>query len=97
MKINSGNSTKSKKPRFWQPPPQQRKIDEAEQELWTLTAEAQPDINKIEAKANEIAKLQADNRIAFIRSVGKAAEVLTEEQRQMLVGMAGGSDAMSDQ
>lgn len=66
----------------------ERKIEEAEQELWTLTAEAQPNINKIEAKAREIAKLQADNRIAFIRSVGEAAEKLTKEQRQTLVGMA---------
>lgn len=72
----------------------ERKIDEAEQELWTLTAEGQPDVNKIEAKAKEIAKLQAENRITFIRSVGKAAEVLTEEQRQTLVGMASPTDSM---
>ncbi|WP_286766078.1 MULTISPECIES: periplasmic heavy metal sensor [Rhodopirellula] len=72
----------------------ERKIEEAEQELWTLTAEAQPDINKIEAKAREIAKLQADKRIAFIRSVGEAAEVLTKEQRQTLVGMASPTDSM---
>ena len=65
----------------------ERKIDEAEQELWTLTAEAQPDITKIEAKAHEIAQLQVGNRIAFIRSVGNAAEVLTKEQRQTLIGM----------
>lgn len=75
----------------------ERKIDEAEQELWTLTAEAQPDIYKIEAKAKEIAQLQVDNRIAFIRSVGKAAEVLTEEQRQTLVGMAEPTDTKTDE
>tara|TARA_R110002049_G_scaffold288534_1_gene471108 strand:+ start:24544 stop:25518 length:975 start_codon:yes stop_codon:yes gene_type:complete len=74
----------------------ERKIDEAEQELWMLTADAQPDITKIEAKAKEIAQLQVDNRLAFIRSVGKAAEVLTEEQRQTLVGMATPSSAGTD-
>jgi len=66
----------------------QRNIDEAEQQLWMLTAEAQPDIKKIEAKSNEIGKLQAGNRIEFIRSVGKAAKVLTEDQRNTLAGMA---------
>ena len=69
-----------------------RKIDEAEQQLWTLTAEAQPDINKIESKSKEIAQLTVGNRIDFIRSVGKAAEVLTDEQRKMLVGL-GSSEA----
>ncbi|TWU39449.1 Spy/CpxP family protein refolding chaperone [Novipirellula artificiosorum] len=74
----------------------ERKIDEAEQELWTLTAEAQPEINKIEAKANEIGKLRAENRVAFIRSVGEAANVLNEQQRQTLVGMAASSDAATE-
>ena len=75
----------------------ERKIDEAEQELWTITAEGQPDITKIEAKAKEIAQLQVDNRIAFIQSVGKAAELLTDDQRDTLVGMAGSSAAMIDE
>lgn len=64
----------------------QREIAEAEQELWKLTAAAEPDIKKIEAKAKEIAQLQVATRIAFIRSVGEAASVLTKEQRQALVG-----------
>ena len=64
----------------------ERKVAEAEQDLWKLTAAAEPDIKKIEAKAREIAQLQVENRIAFIRAVGKAAEVLTKEQRQTLVG-----------
>lgn len=66
----------------------ERKVDEAEQGLWLLTAEAQPDIKKIEAKAKEIAGLNASKRIEFIRAVGKAAEILTDDQRQALVGMA---------
>jgi Spy/CpxP family protein refolding chaperone len=64
----------------------EREIAEAEQELWKLTAADEPDIKKIEAKAKEIAQLQVKNRIAFIRSVGEAASVLTKEQRQALVG-----------
>ncbi len=65
----------------------QRKIDEAEQELWTLTASDQPDAAAIEAKIKEIEKLRGDQRIAFIRAVGEAAKVLTEEQRQKLLGL----------
>lgn len=64
----------------------QRKIDEAEQELWTLTASDQPDVKKIDVKVREIEKLRGDQRIAFIRAVGEAANVLTPEQRQILVG-----------
>lgn len=64
----------------------ERRIEEAEQELWKLTASDVPDINKIESKATEIAQLQVENRIAFIRSVGEAASLLTKEQRQSLVG-----------
>ena len=64
----------------------EREIAEAEQELWKLTAADEPDIKKIEAKAKEIAQLQMKTRIAFIRSVGDAANVLTKEQRQILVG-----------
>jgi Spy/CpxP family protein refolding chaperone len=66
----------------------ERKIAEAEQELWVLTAADQPDISKIEAKAKEIASLTVNNRIEFIRAVGNAAEILTEDQRQALVGTA---------
>lgn len=64
----------------------ERKIAEAEQGLWKLTAAAEPDIKKIEAKAKDIAQLQVSTRIAFIRSVGEAASVLTKEQREALVG-----------
>jgi hypothetical protein len=67
----------------------QRKIDEAEQELWTLTASDQPDAAKIEAKVREIEKLRGDQRLAFIRAVGEAAKVLTDEQRKTLLGVTG--------
>jgi Spy/CpxP family protein refolding chaperone len=68
----------------------QRKIDEAEQELWTLTASDQPDATKIDAKVREIEKLRGDQRLAFVRAVGEAAKVLTDEQRQALLGTGTG-------
>lgn len=64
----------------------QRKIADAEQQMWTLTAADRPDTAKIEAKAREIEKLRTDKRLAFIRAVGEAARVLTDAQRTMLVG-----------
>lgn len=66
----------------------QRAIDTAEQELWTLTASDQPDATKIESKARELEKLRADERLAFIRAVGEAAQLLTDEQRKRLLGQS---------
>ncbi|MEW5976333.1 MAG: periplasmic heavy metal sensor [Acidobacteriota bacterium] len=63
-----------------------RKIEEAEQELWALTAADAPDTAKVEAKVREIEKLRGDQRLAFIRGVGEAAKVLTDEQRAALLG-----------
>ena len=65
-----------------------REIEQAEQELWELTAADQPDAGKIETKIREIEKLRGNQRLGFIRSVGDAARVLTEEQRKQLVGLA---------
>jgi Spy/CpxP family protein refolding chaperone len=65
----------------------QRKIDEAEQELWALTASDQPNAAKIEAEVHEIEKLRGDQRLAFIRAVGEAAKVLTDEQHKALLGV----------
>lgn len=64
----------------------QRKIDEAEQELWTLTSAEEPDAAKIEAKIQEIEKSRGAQRMALIRAVGGAAKLLTDEQRQALLG-----------
>lgn len=64
----------------------QRKIEEAEQQLWELTAADQPDVAKIEAKVREVEKLRGDQRLAFIRTVGEAAQVLTDDQRKILIG-----------
>ncbi len=63
-----------------------RKIAEAEQQMWQLTAADSPEASKIEAKTREIEKLRADQRLAFIRAVGEAGKVLTPEQQQVLLG-----------
>ncbi len=65
-----------------------RAKEQAEQELWTLTAADQPDAAKIEAKLAEIGKLSSDERLAFIRAVGDASKLLTDEQRKALTGFA---------
>lgn len=67
-----------------------RQVDEAEQELWALTAADEPDVKAIEAKAKAIEAARSNQRLAFIRAVGEAAKVLTPEQRQQLVGAAAG-------
>ena len=68
----------------------ERKAEEAEQELWELTASDAPDAAAIEAKVREIEKHQGDQRLSFIRAVGEAAKVLTDKQRAAL------TDATSD-
>jgi Spy/CpxP family protein refolding chaperone len=64
----------------------QRNIEEAEQELWELTGADEPDAAQIQAKVQAIEKLRGEQRIAFIQSMSEAAKVLTDEQRQMLLG-----------
>ena len=61
---------------------------QAEQDLWTLTAADQPDAAKIEGKIAEIGKLRGDERLGFIRAVGEASKLLTDEQRKILTGFA---------
>jgi Spy/CpxP family protein refolding chaperone len=63
-----------------------RAIEQAEQALWLLTAADQPDTTQIEAKVREIEKLRGDERLTFIRAVGDASKILTEEQRKTLIG-----------
>ena len=65
-----------------------RAIEQAEQELWTLTAADQPDAMAIQAKIATIGKLTGDERLAFIRAVGDASKILTDEQRKSLTGFA---------
>lgn len=63
-----------------------RRIEDAEQELWTLTAADVPDVAQIEAKIRAIEALRSDQRIAFVRAVGEAGKVLSAEQRSALLG-----------
>ncbi len=66
----------------------EREIEAAEQEIWVLTSSGSPDVKKIEEKIAEVSKLQSEQRISYIRAIGKAAQTLTAEQRQALTGTA---------
>ncbi len=71
-----------------------RAIEKAEEELWQLTSSDQPDISAIQSKVEEISKLEAEKRISFIRAVGEAAKLLSEDQRKSLTGFAPPAPAM---
>jgi Spy/CpxP family protein refolding chaperone len=66
----------------------QRKVDEAEQAFWMLTAADQPDAAAVEAKVREIEKIKSDARLVFVRVVGEAAKILNADQQKMVLGMA---------
>ena len=65
---------------------EQRKIDQAEQEVYSLTGADQADTSKIQAKISEIEKLRSEQRMNFIQAVREASSVLTHEQHQALMG-----------
>lgn len=54
-----------------------------------MTSLDAPDISKIDASVQEIAKLRGDQQIAFVRRVGQAVGVLTVEQRKVRVRREG--------
>jgi Spy/CpxP family protein refolding chaperone len=66
----------------------ERRIEQAEQELWTLTGADQPDSAKIQTKAREIEQIRTNQRFGFIQAVGEATKILSAEQRNHLLGMA---------
>lgn len=63
-----------------------REIEQSEQELWELTAADAPELTEIKAKVEAIADARSKQRLDFIRSVGEAAQVLTDAQRKLLSG-----------
>ena len=65
-----------------------RKIQEAEQQLWKTTGADRPDVEEIEIKVRQVEQFRADQRIGFIRAVDQAAKVFTEEQTKILLGTA---------
>lgn len=66
-----------------------KKIQEAEQQIWKLTSSDRPAPDEIEGRVREVEKLRADQRIAFIRSVSEAANLLTAEQKEVLTRETG--------
>ena len=65
-----------------------RCVQEAEQDLWMLTAADQPNYVQIEAKIAQIEKLRGDARLRFIGAIGRAAIILNDKQRKILTGFA---------
>lgn len=63
-----------------------RGIDQAEQELYVLTAANEPDEAQIQSKVHEIEKLRSNARMSFIRAVGEAVGVLTHDQHRAVLG-----------
>lgn len=68
----------------------QRKIDQAEQELWAITSDEHPSASRVEAKLTEVARLSAQQRMDYILAIGQAVAHLTEAQHKMLTMSAGG-------
>lgn len=64
----------------------ERQAAEAEQALFVLTGADLPDTVRIHEQLRVIADLRAEQRAAFIRAVGEAAQVLTDSQRDALLG-----------
>lgn len=60
----------------------QRKIAQGEQDLWALSSSEAPDLAKIDTKIGEIARLTGQQRMDFIRTVGEAVGVLSDDQRK---------------
>lgn len=65
----------------------QRKLDDAENDLWTLTSAETPDAVKIDAKISEIGRLTAQQRMDRVRAIGTAVAVLSDAQRKAVVAL----------
>ena len=63
-------------------------IEAAEQELGTLLGAPTVDLAQVEAKVRGIAGLQADLRLARIKTLEKGKSILTVDQRKKLVSQA---------
>lgn len=70
-----------------------RKIQLEEENIWILTASDRPDLKLIADKIRVVEKLRADQRVAFIEDVGRAALQLSGIQVQALIGDTKGMDA----
>ena len=71
----------------------QRKIEEAENAMWTLTSAERPDAAEIDAKITSIGRLGAQQRMDYVRAVGSAVAILDAVQQKAVVAL--GSAAMN--
>ncbi|MDP2622460.1 MAG: hypothetical protein Q8Q29_01525 [Actinomycetota bacterium] len=69
-------------------------IEAAEQELGALLGQPAADLLQAEAKVRQIATLQADLRLARIRTLERGKAILTAEQRAKLLSEAHAGDGM---
>ena len=60
-------------------------ISKREQALWQATASGQPDLENIKKNISDIEALSSELRLAFIHSVGKAVDTLTQAQVTQLM------------
>ncbi len=71
---------------------QESELGALEVQLWQLTGAVEPPLPLIESKVAEIERLRASQRMAFIRAVLEASEVLDEAQSELLVGTRGSTE-----
>ena len=69
-------------------------IEAAEQELGALLGQPTVDLVQAEAKVRQIASLQADLRLARVKTLEKGKAILTAEQRAKLLSEAHAGDGM---
>lgn len=65
-----------------------KRIEAAENELWSLTGGDAPDAVAVDQKVREIESIRSEQRMAYIHAVGEAALSLSDEQRSQLTGQA---------
>ena len=65
----------------------QQKIDEAENDVWTLTSAEKPDATKIDARISEIGRLGARQRMDYVRAIGSAVAVLNAAQHKAVIAL----------
>ena len=63
-----------------------RKLQDGESDLWKITAGDHPKTDAIELKVRDIENVRSVQRLSFIRSVGEATQILTPQQRALILG-----------
>lgn len=70
-------------------------IKSMELDVWQLTGLDKPNMSDIEAKIRSLEKARSDTRLNYLREVERAVNVLTEQQRKLLLMGDGKKQAAS--